>query len=80
MADNIKEEVEQTLKAQFERQFKLGVRVGIRTASQVISDKLSDRRKPLMDRIRDVEKFCNVATKNEDFLNVSVPESTKYDE
>lgn len=73
-------EIEQALKAQFERQFKLGVRVGIRTACQVISDKLSDRRKPLMDRIRDVEKFCNVATKNEDFLNVSAPESMKYDE
>lgn len=78
--ENHNKEIEDALKAQFERQFKLGVRVGIRTASQVISDKLSNRRKPLMDRIRDVEKFCNVATKNEDFLNVSAPESTKYDD
>ena len=51
-----------------------GIRIGMLSCSKVVMEKLNDKSKSLMDRITDVRNFCNVAIKNDKFLDGVAPE------
>ena len=51
-----------------------GIRIGILSCSKIVMEKLNDKSKSLIDRISDVKKFCNVAIKNDKFLDGTTTE------
>jgi hypothetical protein len=59
---------EQIIRPLLEKQRAQGIRIGMLSCSKIVMDKLNDKSKSLMDRITDVKRFCNVAIKNEKFL------------
>lgn len=67
-SNEFEERVGEITKALFERARAQGIKIGMLSCSKIVMDKLNDKSKSLMDRITDVKRFCNVAIKNEKFL------------
>lgn len=61
-------QLEEVFKTHLETQFNRGIRVGIKSASSIILDKLKDTSKPILVRVNDVKRFCEVAVNNNDFI------------
>lgn len=59
------QEFENLLKEKLHEQYIQGLRVGSLTISKAVMDKLNDSSKPLMDRIAEVKRICNVRVANE---------------
>lgn len=74
MTEEKKTDLESVILQRFQQQYQIGLRTGILSAGRIVLDKLDRKDKPLMERIRDVQKFCKVATESPDFLNVSNPD------
>ena len=69
------QKVEQAARDIYQAAYSKGLRVGVYTASTVILEMLNDKSKPLMDRIRNVQRYCNVPIKNADKFLDTAPNS-----
>lgn len=72
--DNFKEKAEDILVPIIKNARAQGIRIGMLSCSKIVMEKLNDKSKSLMDRITDVRNFCNVAIKNDKFLDGVAPE------
>lgn len=67
--DKFKEKAEDILVPIIKNARAQGIRIGMLSCSKIVMDKLNDKSKSLIDRITDVKNFCNVAIKNDKFLD-----------
>lgn len=72
--DKFKEKAEDILVPIIKNARAQGIRIGMLSCSKIVMEKLNDKSKSLMDRITDVRNFCNVAIKNDKFLDGVAPE------
>lgn len=72
--DKFKDKAEEILVPIIKNARAQGIRIGMLSCSKVVMEKLNDKSKSLMDRITDVRNFCNVAIKNDKFLDGVAPE------
>lgn len=61
-------QLEEVFKTHLEKQFNKGIRVGLKSASSIILDKLKDTSKPILVRVNDIKRFCEIAVNNNDFI------------
>jgi hypothetical protein len=69
--------LEELFREKFREQYDRGIRVGIQMISKIIYDKLKDGSIPLMKRIDEVKRFCEIASNVEQKFNEI---ATKTDE
>jgi hypothetical protein len=67
--DKFKDKAEEILIPIIKNARAQGIRIGMLSCSKIVMDKLNDKSKSLIDRITDVKNFCNVAIKNDKFLD-----------
>ncbi len=76
MSDEQDKQLEELIKTKLREQYNRGLQIGVLTISKVILDKLDDSSKPLMERIKDIKKFCSIPwnqqKKNEQALKEAV--------
>lgn len=68
MTEIEKTELEETFIKHLKDSYNRGLRVGIKTACRLIEEKLKDTSKPILMRVKDVQRFCHVATENISFV------------
>ena len=53
-------QLENVFKDKLNEQYNRGIHVGVLVVSKVVLDKLNDNSKPLMTRIKEIRKFCEL--------------------
>ncbi len=70
-------ELEEIFASRLKEQYNRGLQVGVLSVSKVVLDKLNDGRKPLMDRIKDVKKFCEIPINKQKQIEEALKEASE---